>query len=186
VLLASACGAGSEAVVKDSSTTTEARELTAYEVPDAGLTISFPPGWQRSTEPLLPGLADPRELVAVSTFDPRAGGENCAHMPENAVEGLGASDALLVIEERLAEFDWGTPSDYPQRPGHFGPGNGYPSETVDCLDQHKEFFDRFIPFRAAGRRFYAYVAFGRETPPAIRAEAWAILDRLEIESSPRR
>ena len=71
-------------------------------------------------------------------------------------------------------------------PGQFGPSNGYPSEAVDCLDEPKEFFDRFIPFRDSGRRFYAYIAFGSETPPAIRTQAWTILDRLEIERIPPR
>jgi hypothetical protein len=52
---------------------------------------------------------------------------------------------------------------------------------VDCLDRRKEFFDRFIPFSDSGRRFYAYVGFGADTPPAIRTQAWAILDGLEFE-----
>ena len=89
-----------------------------------------------------------------------------------------ASPTFEMVRARLA--------DYPERPEHFGPSNGYPSEAVDCLDRSKEFFDRLISFRDSGRRFYAYVAFGMETPPATRTEAWTILDRLEIESSTRR
>jgi hypothetical protein len=42
------------------------------------------------------------------------------------------------------------------------------------------FFDRIIPFSDSGRRFYAYVALGTETPDAVVAQAWTILDRLEI------
>jgi hypothetical protein len=130
----------------------------------------------------MPSLADPRELVALSTFPARAGGDNCAHMPENAVEDMGPEDALVVIEERLGDLDTASgPADYPARPEHFGPGNGYRSEAVDCLDRRKAFFDRFIPFSDSGRRFYAYVAFGADTPTAIRTQAWAILDRLEFE-----
>jgi hypothetical protein len=128
----------------------------------------------------MPGLSDPLELVALSTFDARRGGENCAHVPENAVEDMGPADALVIVEERLAEFEGSSPDDYPPRPGRFGSSDGYRSETIDCLDRRKEFFDRFIPFRDSGRRFYAYVAFGPETPSAVRTEAWAILDRLEI------
>jgi hypothetical protein len=144
--------------------------------------VSYPPRWKRSTDPLMPSLADPRELVALSTFPARAGGDNCAHMPENAVEDMGPEDALVVIEERRGDLDTGGgPADYPARPEHFGPSNGYPSEAVDCLDRRKEFFDRFIPFSDSGRRFYAYVAFGADTPPAVRTQAWAILDRLEFE-----
>ena len=83
--------------------TTEAADWTTYEVPDAGLTISFPSSWKRATGQLMPMLADPRELVALGTSELRPGGENCAHMPENAVEEMGPTDAFVVVEERLAE-----------------------------------------------------------------------------------
>jgi hypothetical protein len=179
-LLAAGCGGASEALQTGPTTTSEAPEWTTFELPEARLTVSHPPDWLRAPERLMPGLVDPRELVALSTFDARRGGENCAHMPENAIEDMGPADALVVVEERLAESEGGTPSDYPPRPGHFGSGEGYPSEAVDCLDRRKEFLDRFIPFSDVGRHFYAYVAFGPETPSAVRTEAWAILDRLEI------
>lgn len=166
------------------SGTAGALDWTTYDVPETGVTISYPSSWKRSTRPLMPSLADPKELVALSTFPARPGGENCAHMPENAIEDMGPADALVVIEEHLSDFEGaGTLADYPERPGQFGPSDGYPSEAVDCLDQRKEFFDRFIPFRDSVRRFYAYVAFGTDTPPVIRTQAWAILDHLDV--SPR-
>ncbi len=160
----------------------EAADTTTFKVPDAGLAISFPSTWTRASTTLMPMLADPRELVALGTSELRPGGENCAHVPENALEELAPTDALVVIEERMGEFGDGPPSaGYPQRPPHFGPDDGYVSEAVDCLDRPKEFFDRYIPFRDAGRRFYAYVAFGNDASPATREEAWAILDSLDIE-----
>ena len=193
VLGASACG---EAPSEDKSdaamepATTEADtgaevglDWTTAGIPKAGLTVSYPSSWTRSTDPLMPSLADPRELVALSTFPARAGGDNCAHMPENAVEDMGPADALVVVEERLGDFETGGPADYPARPEHFGPSNGYPSEAVDCLDRRKAFFDRFIPFSDSGRRFYAYVAYGPDAPPAIRTQAWSILDRLDVDSA---
>ena len=179
-VLASACGGASQALPPEPPTSTETTEWTAFALPDARLTVSRPPDWLRAPEPLMPGLVDPLELVALSTFDARRGGENCAHMPENAIEDMGPTDALVLVQERLGDLEGGLPSDYPPRPSRFGPSGGYPSEAVDCLDRRKEFFDRYIPFSDAGRRFYAYVAFGLETPSAVRTEAWAILDRLEI------
>ena len=179
-VLAAACGGASETVPPEPATSTETPEWTTFELPEARLAVSHPPEWRRAPERLMPMLSDPRELVALSTFDARRGGENCAHMPENAIEEMGPADALVLVQERLAEFEGSSPSDYPPRPSHFDPGDGYPSEAVDCLDRRKEFFDRYIPFGDAGRRFYAYVAFGPETPSAVRTEAWAILDRLEI------
>ena len=182
VLFTSACGGVSEALPSEPATTTEAPEWTTFDVAEAGLTVSHPADWLRAPERLMPMLSDPRELVALSTFDAPDGGENCAHMPENAIEKMGAGDGLVVIEERLAKFEGSSPSDYPPRPGHFGSDDGYSTEASDCLDRPKEFFDRLIPFREAGRRFYAYVAFGPEAPPAVRMEAWTILDRLVIQT----
>ena len=158
-------------------------DWTTYEIPEASLAVTYPSSWARSTDPLMPNLVDPKELVALSTFPARPGGKNCAHMPENAIEDMGPTDALVLIEERVgdSEDDAVAPADYPRRPAQFGPGTGYPSEAVDCLDQRKEFFDRLIPFSDAGRHFYAYVALGAETPTEVSAEAWTILDRLEVE-----
>jgi hypothetical protein len=109
-------------------------------------------------------------------------------MPENALEAMSPADGLLVLEERLLDDEdgSGTFEGYPERPEHFGPGGGYPSEAVDCLDRPKAFFDRLIAFRDSGRRFYAYVALGSQVTPEIRDEASAILDRLEIETSTSR
>jgi hypothetical protein len=181
---AAACGKNPSAdrPAAADTVTTEAADWTTYEVPDVGLTISFPSSWKRATGQLMPMLGDPRELVALGTSELRPGGENCAHMPENAVEEMGPTDAFVVVEERLGELGEGSGSaGYPQRPQHFGPDDGYASEAVDCLDRPKEFFDRFIPFRDEGRRFYAYVAFGNEASLRIREAAWAILDGLDIE-----
>jgi hypothetical protein len=174
--------------VETDSTTTEAINWTRYEIPEAGVAVSFPSGWERSRTALMPSLADPRELVTLGTFEPPPGGENCAHMPENAIEEMDPADGLIVIEERLGDSEDGSDTfeGYPERPEHFGPNHGYRSEAVDCLDQPKTFFDRFIPFRDSGRRFYAYIALGSEVSPAVRDEAWTILDSLEIETGSRR
>ena len=189
VLGASACGGDKGDTEMDRATrqadagAAEGSDWTTDEIPEAGLTVSYPPTWMRSADPLMPGLADPQELVALSTFPVRAGGENCAHMPENAIEDMGPTDGLVVIEERVGDLESSaaTLRDYPERPERFGPSSGYRSEAVDCLDRRKAFFDRFIPFSESGRRFYAYVAFGADTPPAIRTQAWTILDRLDVE-----
>ncbi len=98
---------------------------------------------------------------------------------------MGAGDALIVVQERVGDLEGSeaTLRDYPERPEHFGPSNGYRSEAAECLDRRKAFFDRFIPFSESGRRFYAYVAFGADTPSAIRTQTWTILDRLDVKTA---
>jgi hypothetical protein len=63
-------------------------DWTTYEIPEAALAVMYPSSWARSTDPLMPNLVDPSELVALSTFPARPGGENRAHMPENAIEDM--------------------------------------------------------------------------------------------------
>jgi hypothetical protein len=122
-------------------------DWTTYEIPEAALAVMYPSSWARSTDPLMPNLVDPSELVALSTFPARPGGENRAHMPENAIEDMGPTDALVVIQERLGGPEDGTVAagDYPRRPAQFGPGTGYPSEAVHCLDQRKAFSTAIYP-----------------------------------------
>jgi hypothetical protein len=180
VLGAAACG-GAPSAERQPATTEPGIEWTTHDVPGAALVVRYPSSWTRSAKPLMPHLGDPKELIALSTFTARPGGQNCGHMPENALEDMSPADALVVVEERLGDYEGaGTPEDYPGRPARFGPTDGYRSEAVDCLDHRKVFFDRLIPFSDSGRRFYAYVALGSEAPAGVEAQAWAILDQLEI------
>ena len=150
VLGAAACGG---APAGDRQGATEPPAWTTYDIPEASLAVTYPSSWTRSVDPLLPDLVDPKVLVALSTFPARPGGENCAHLPENAIEDMGPTDALVVIEERLGDSEDGAgrPSDYPGRPAQFGPSSGYPTEAVDCLGHRKAFSDYLIPFGDSGR-----------------------------------
>jgi hypothetical protein len=158
-------------------------EWSLHASVELGYSVRYPAVWRRVAEPLMPLLSDPTEILALATFDAAHGGDNCAHMPENALEAMGPQDALLVLEERHGgpETGGGTLADYPERPAHFGPNDGYPSEASECLDRPKQFFDRLIPFRDQQRRFYAYVAFGKQASDKTRQEAWMILDSLLLQ-----
>ena len=90
------------------------------------------------------------------------------------------ADGLIVIQERLDLEDVGRlvsgPSRAlrPRRRLHERGGRlPRPAEGV---------LRPLYPFRDSGRRFYAHVALGNDAPPAIREEAWTILDRLEIRA----
>jgi hypothetical protein len=192
VALALALAPGSEGiqsgkggVAAGPNATTEGLDWTTEAIVDEDLVLSHPPGWRRSAAKLMPRLADPREVAALGTFDLRPGRRSCAHLPGNAIEQLKPTDGLIVIVERSRRDDGETSADYPRRPVHFSPDDGYASEAADCLDQPKAFFDRLIPFWDSGRRFYAYIALGEEASRTIREEAWAILDRLEIGTGGR-
>jgi hypothetical protein len=95
VLGAAACG-GAPSAERERDTTKPGLDWTTYDVPDAALVVRYPSSWTRSADPLMPHLGDPKELVALSTFVARPGGENCGHMPENAIEDMSRSTTMRV------------------------------------------------------------------------------------------
>ena len=132
----------------------------------------------------MPGLADPRELVALSTFPFRAGGENCAHLPENAIEDMGAG--MLSSSSRSASVT----SKAPRPPSGIIQSDPSTSARATAIAARRRsawtgarHSSTALSFSESGRRFYAYVAFGADTPSAIRTQTWTILDRLDVKTA---
>jgi hypothetical protein len=144
-----------------------------------GLTVALPPRWRPAQGSLTPGLSDPREVLAVATFALRYRRTACAHVAGSALEDLGPDDAFVTLQER--GLDPGSAwSDFPERPAHFGPELGGPSEASACVpDAH--FSDHWFGFTAGERHFHADVAFGPKAGADTRAQAWAILDNLRVD-----
>jgi hypothetical protein len=155
----------------------------AYRVVEGerGLAVELPEGWQRAAATLTPRLTDPVEVLAVGTFPLREGGDNCSHMAERALTEIGARDAFVTLLER--GYDRGsTWPDFPPRPERFGPGLGGPSEASACV-RGSRFTDHWFGFTDGGRHFHVLVAFGPDAPPAVRDQAWAVLDSLRVDPS---
>jgi hypothetical protein len=144
-----------------------------------GLTAELPPGWQAASESLTPHLTDPREELAVATYRLRYRPTQCAHMPGSALEALGPGDALVTLQERGRGVPEGE-ADFPWRPARFGPELGGPSEAGACAPG-AHFSDHWFGFSDGGRHFHVLVAFGPQASPAVRRQAWAILDRLRVD-----
>jgi hypothetical protein len=148
-----------------------------------GLQVTLPPRWQPAREPLTPGLEDPREVLAVATFPLRYRRTACTHVAGSALEDLGPDDAFVTLQER--GLDPGSAwLDFPERPAHFGPQLGGPSEASACVPS-AHFNDHWFGFTAQGRHFHADVVFGSRVSAATRAEAWAILDSLRVDPRTR-
>jgi hypothetical protein len=128
-------------------------------------------------------LTDPREVLAVATFPLRYRRTACTHVAGSAFEDLGPDDAFVTLLER--GLDRGSAwLDFPERPVHFGPHLGGPSEASACVPG-AHFNDHWFGFTAQGRHFHADVAFGPQASAATRAEAWAILDSLRVDPRTR-
>ena len=148
-----------------------------------GLAGELPPGWQRATVSLTPGLEDPREVLSVGTYPLRYRPTDCAHLPTSALEDLGPRDAFVTLQERGLDPRTGW-LDFPPRPARFGPELGGPSEAGECAAGSR-FTDYWFGFTDGDRHFHVLVAFGADAPVSVRREAWAILDDLRIDPAVR-
>jgi hypothetical protein len=146
-----------------------------------GLTVTLPGGWSQARASLTPALTDPREILSLATFPLRYRATGCAHVPEGALEDLGPEDAFITLQERGVD-PGSTWADFPPRPAHFGPELGGRSEASECVPSAR-FTDHWATFSDGDRHFHVLVAFGPKTPPAVRDQAWSILDSLQIDPS---
>ncbi len=148
-----------------------------------GLKVVLPPRWRPAHGSLTPGLGDPREVLAAATFALRYRRTACAHVAGSALEDLGPDDAFISLQER--GLDPGSAwSDFPERPAHFGPELGGPSEASACVPT-AHFSDHWFGFTAGARHFHADLAFGTQASANTRAQAWAILDSLRVDPQTR-
>lgn len=140
-----------------------------------GVEVRLPDGWRRAPKSLTPRLTDPREIFAAGTYPLRYRPTNCEAFAGSAREDLGRRDALVVVQEQGNPHSPGFPprprsfAGRPAQPG--GPGCG----------EHPGADTWWLPFRDAGRRFYALVVIGREGSWRTRSEAFALLDSLRFD-----
>jgi len=134
----------------------------------AGVSMELREGWRQADETLTPNLISPEEILSVGTFRMEPGG-GCNHMPQHAYEAMSAGDALITIMERPGQA--GGDQAYPPRPEHFR----FDSIRFECLPDN--LIGSRHAFSESGRKFYAWVAVGRE---ASRDEAMAVLNSFRV------
>jgi len=80
--------------------------------------VSYPSGWHRASASLTPHLSDPHEILTVGTGRLPVGGPRCAQVPVSALEAVGATGALISVQERAAA---NADNSFPARPTRFPP-----------------------------------------------------------------
>jgi hypothetical protein len=144
-----------------------------------GFTVALPPGWRLATESLTPALSDPREILSAGTFPLAYRPSACNHMPTGALRAIGPGDGFVTVEERGRG---GSTVGFPARPASFGgTAEQRSGDVAACLGDGSRAHEYWIPFRDAGRRFYALVVLGPRASRQTKEEAFAILDRLRFE-----
>lgn len=150
----------------------------ATEPRRAGTVVFYPSGWTPASEILTPNLTDPREFFALGTYPLKPGGSNCAQYPENAIEDLGPTDALIWLAERQQ-----VSRDTPPRPADLQAWmSAAPvDDSPGCLSGPKDFVHHTAEFTDGGRGFALYVAYGASASPETVAEMWRIVDSFQVE-----
>jgi hypothetical protein len=137
-----------------------------------GLTVDLPDGWHLADRNLNPVLAEPSEVLAVTSFPAAPGtGWACfdAPAPGRALQQLGATGVLLELEEYHGLEIGG----FGARPASFR----QPATQIACQGR---FDSWWIPFADNGRYFYALLAIGTEAPAADVDRAWRTFDSLRV------
>ena len=137
-----------------------------------GFTVTFPPRWKRAKQPTTE-LAEPRELLTLSTVPVDEGGE-CA--PGVEPSDLSTNDGLIFLTERRESPD---PNDFPPRPDTFAAEFDAQSQNFECwLVPTTNFL-----FRDEGRYFQVSVALGDPSDNRLVAEVTEILDSLRFPAA---
>lgn len=140
-------------------------------------TVSYPSSWHRATSSLTPHLSDPHEVLTVGTGRLPVGGPRCAQIPVNALEAVGATGALVTVQERAPSNAVGG---FPPRPKRVQLLRTPSLEIPACLAPNKRPRLTWIAFRDHGRHFYALVALGRSATRQTRERAARVLDSLRF------
>ncbi len=159
------------------ATPTTTTTLVTAMPPPAAWSIAYPATWQRADSELMPNLS--WDSVTLATFPLVPGGDNCAHLPENSLRALGSRDALISIflsrtvgsDARPWPADGFDAAVFPQAGG--------PVDAHECA-QRPELTVHWGPWLHGSEGMYVLVAFGDETPEAVRNQAWKILSSLIV------
>ncbi len=159
---------------------TTSTTTTQMALANAAVQYNLPEGWQVAGAKLTPFLATPVEILSAGTFPMQAGGTDCAHMPEVAMDDLGPKDALVSLQERSPAGDSFTP-----RPLSFGPllTGITPGDAFECIDEDERGDVGTLlwhAFRDGDRGLYLLVVMGTEVTEETRQQTVGLLDSFSF------
>jgi hypothetical protein len=152
---------------------------TVHQRPAMGYSLTIPDGWHRAAHSLTPTITDPVEMVSLATT-PFDRGEGVCRALDRVVPG----GALVTVQERL-HGGAGAPG-FPPRPAEFHPRPAVESNSTwpwcgrRDSDPPRPMDHYWFGFSDRGRAFHVLVAFGKDAPEPMRADAFALLDSLRL------
>jgi hypothetical protein len=149
--------------------------------PTLGYQVTIPSGWHRATEPIMPWLVSPRELLAVATsplapVDAPGNQSVCpSEIAKAGVDAVGADGVYVWLGEWVPSAEpFGTLTS--ARPEHFADAKWEPFCELPGLTT------RGYTFSDQNLDFTVQLVFTADTPPERISEAYGLLDSLEFAS----
>lgn len=143
-----------------------------------GYSVALPAGWYRARRNLTPQLLDPREILSVATYPLRYQRRARCRIPgcpTPALNGFGATDILMSIQERVHARTTAedVAIDLKRRQTNLGAGTG------NCTRGRVAWY-AFEAFAEAGRSLYVLVVVGKRAPTRARADLNRVLGSLRF------
>ncbi len=148
-----------------------------------GMTLRYPPEWNRADEVLTPHLGDTtrdweRASLGTGLLPPNDETAECAQFPVTAIEALGPADVLVSIQEPTNDRDLPAKPDRLPRATTQGQ-----SQAEECVRNGPAIRSGGAGISIDGRDFYLYVWMGLDVAEDDQALAWEVLDSLTVDPS---
>jgi hypothetical protein len=177
VLIAAGCG---DDQASEDGSARVSDGWSEHEDERRGFSVALPPGWHRAKQSLSPSITDPVEILLAASFPLDESRGLCLSLTD-----IPPDQALVTLQERGRGAFGG--SDFPPRPAAFEPDADLPGSSTwpYCAAGDHEppipMRDYWFGFGDAGRAFHVLVGVGKEAPPELTREAFAILDTLRVD-----
>jgi hypothetical protein len=171
------CGCGQREPVAADPAGDSVPGWTLHSDSSHGYSVSFPASWHLATE-RMSRLGDPRELFSLAIV--RLGWQptDCEAFAGAAGIGMGPGDVAMTVWERGYDPNsaW---LDFPPRPQSFGPVPDAEPAGRGCGEPRGTMI-HWRNFSDSGRHLHTLVRIGPDAPPRAAAQAWRILDSLDL------
>jgi hypothetical protein len=162
---------------------------TSYTDSTNRFSVTIPDGWNRAEQPLIPYVADPKELLSVGTVPllPNTLGPACdSQLPKSAIDALGPTDVFVLVAESHESGQLPNPgspvvpSQFPTRPNNFADAQFQTGECSGPTWSYPNLQFQQISFQDHDRVIHVLLAWGKGVSQQGRTQTWELLNSLQF------